>query len=120
MRAREFIFNEAKHGKFDQSYTDSMTHVYKFPQMGNTYEIYRFGVSLAGSPEPHPDYVTHGAVGEVPWIVAYTDGEEEIIKHSLKLHGASSKPINKNKSKEHASVHTASPVATKKKNRYGV
>ena len=87
--------------------------------MGNTYEIYRFGVAMASSPEITTD-ATHGPVGETPVVVAYSDGEEEIINSTMKQMNVRGNKITSKGSKETPGTNVTSPVSKPKRNRYGV
>lgn len=82
------------------------------------YLQYRFGIALAGS--PHRDMETHGPVAGQLVTTSYTDADEEIINGASKIMGV--KPQNKTdmKSNELSVVNKNSPVAKRKKNKYGV
>jgi len=120
MRAREFIFSESKSEKMPHYHTNAMSHNMKFPQMDNNYEIYRFGVTMAGSPQHHKDHTKESPVGETPWVIAYSEGEREIIDGALKKHKYSTSMLKTGKSIEQLDTQVLSPVAKRKKNRYGV
>jgi len=118
MRAREFV-KEEKQGKLHQTHLDSLPPSKKFPQMDNSYEMYRFGISMATSPGITTDPV-HGPVGDAPMVVSYSDGDEEIINSTLKQHGVKHSHLTAHKSGETDGTHKVSPVAARKKNKYGV
>lgn len=89
----------------------------KYPQMDNSYGLYRFGVSMAGQPgNPGPT----STIGEVPVIIPYSKGDEEIIKATEKIHGVKGKNMTSKGSHESTGTNKSSPVATIKRNRYGV
>ena len=88
-----------------------------YPQMDNNYELYRFGISMASSPNADTPVTS---VGDVPVIYAYSKGDEEIIKATEKHHKIKGKQISSTDSKEPDGTYTASPTAKPKRNRYGV
>ena len=53
-------------------------------------------------------------------IVAYSEGDHEIISQTLKRRGIKHKDTSVGHSKEFDDTHAVSPVAKIKKNRYGV
>jgi hypothetical protein len=118
MRAHEFL-REAKKSGFHDDHLDAMHNISKMPAKNSDgYGMYRFGITMAGSPDDHASH-KDGAIGETPMLMAYSKGEEDIIKHSAKIHGVGA-PKATGKSREAADVHHTSPVAKRKRNRYGV
>ena len=86
---------------------------------GSSYMQYRFGLALAGA----PDYPTKaaGAIAGDPLLACYTDEELEMINAAAEMVGAV--PVHKmtsNRSEELSNTNKTSPVAPKKKNKYGV
>jgi hypothetical protein len=85
----------------------------------NPYHAYRFGITLAGSPDNHVE--KEGPVGGNFITMSYTDGDEQILRAAAKKMGFSSKSMGSSKkSCELPDVHKSSPVANKKRNRYGI
>lgn len=84
----------------------------------NPYHAYRFGIAMAGAPESKTDRA--GPNGGDFITMSYTDGDDKILKAAAKQMGISSKSIASKKSKETNDVHRVSPVANKKRNRYGI
>jgi|688.fasta_scaffold1446609_1 hypothetical protein len=85
----------------------------------NPYHAYRFGVALAGSPSRSMD--KEGPIGGNFVTLAYTDGDQEILDGAAKSIGVSSSSLGSSKkSSELDDVHKVSPVANKKRNRYGI
>lgn len=84
----------------------------------NPYLAYRFGMELAGSPDSDVD--KQGGFGSEFATIGYSEADREIIDHAKKKFGIKSKKQSSKGSKELPNVHTTSPVATKKKNKYGV
>lgn len=118
MRAREFV-SESLKNEIHDDHLDAMHNISTIPTKNSDgYGMYRFGITMAGSPADHAS-PPEGAIGETPMLMAYSKGEEEIIKHSSKKHGAAAPKIT-GKSAEAADVHHTSPVPKRKTNRYGV
>ena len=118
MRAREFVSEAAKNTIYDD-HLDAMHNISRIPAKNSDgYGMYRFGITMAGSPGDHASH-PDGAIGETPMLMAYSKGEEEIIKHSAKRHGAAAPKVT-GKSVESGDVHKNSPVPKRKTNRYGV
>jgi hypothetical protein len=115
MRIKDLII-ETKQG-FKDDQVRSLPSAKSYPQMDNSYELYRFGISMAG--EPGQSSPT-SAVGDVPVIVPYSKGDEEIIRTTEKLHGAKGKFLTSKGSKESKDTNKASPTANIKRNKYGV
>jgi hypothetical protein len=85
----------------------------------NPYHAYRFGITLAGSPDNYVE--KEGPVGGNFITMSYTDGDEQILRAAAKKMGFSSKSMGSSKkSSELPDVHKTSPVANKKRNRYGI
>jgi hypothetical protein len=97
-------------------------------QLRNTdpYMQYRLGLAVAAAQgiakgELDPSSIEQ----ESEWAenliqIAYTPEEEETIRLASKIMGVKPKKIAKSKSVETDKVNTTSPVAKKKKNKYGV
>ena len=86
---------------------------------GSSYMQYRFGLAMAGA----PDYPTEpaGAFAGDPLLATYTDVEMKIINAAAKMIGAGEvKRLTNNRSEELSNTNKTSPVAPKKKNKYGV
>jgi len=88
MRFREFVTEDKNKSKFDKSSVSALPGAKKYPQMGITYDLYRFGIAMASSPGTTNDF-TEGPIGEMPMTVAYSKGDEEIINATLKQTGHS-------------------------------
>ena len=85
----------------------------------NPYHAYRFGMALASAPDNKVP--KEGPVGGDFITMSYTDGDEQILNSAAKQFGISSKSMGSSKkSAELPDVHKSSPVATKKRNRYGI
>jgi len=85
---------------------------------GMYYNMYRLGVHLAGSPENPNDNA--GPFRNEMTFTTYTDIEEEMVKHSAKEMGVKLNVLSSKDSIETADTNTTSPVATPKRNKYGI
>jgi hypothetical protein len=90
----------------------------KLDNNSNPYLAYRFGIELAGSPDSDVD--EQGGFGSEFATIGYTEADREIIDHAKKKFGIKSKKQSGKGSRELPNVHTTSPVANPKKNKYGV
>jgi hypothetical protein len=85
---------------------------------GDGYKAYRFGIALAGSPDVEVESESPFA-GDYT-VKSYTDEEQEMINHAAKQLGIKGSTKAGKGSLEPKGTNTASPVATIKKNKYGV
>lgn len=115
MRAKEFLTEE----EMSAWYSRPLPRGKVYPDMlgSSPYDIYRFSVEMADSekekgddPVPRNTAVT----------AAYTDADEEKIDATEKKTGQRSEKLSTRDSEELTDVNKSSPVATKKKNKYGV
>lgn len=114
MRAKEFITERT----FPQRKSSVMSTTFHFPTMpsANPYAAYRFGMAMADHTLTYPE----GPVSNHAVIVAYTPEEEEIIKGATRQTGHKGKLAADRGSHEPRDTYTQSPVAQRKKNKYGV
>lgn len=131
MRAKEFIkesFKPKTHGKPERvsARADAtLPGVFVQQQLRNTdpYMQYRMGMAVA-SARAHQngdvDFDQESAFGENLVQVMYAPADEETIQIASKMMGVKPTRITDNDSREPNSTGTVSPVAKKKKNRYGV
>lgn len=114
MRAKEFIIERS----FPKSKSGPMSATYAFPTMttADAYRAYRFGMAMADHTISYPE----GPVSNSAIIVAYTPEEEEIIRAGTAQTGHKGKLVADKTSHESQNINTVSPVAKKKKNKYGV
>lgn len=131
MRAKDFVresFNAKHHGKpgkVNPRASATLPGVYVQQQLRNTdpYMQYRYGMAVAGArarKEFGVDFEQESAFGENLVQVMYTPEDEETIKLASELMGVTPTKISDNTSSEPASTNSVSPVAKKKKNKYGV
>lgn len=118
MRAREFI-GEAK--LKDQS-GHTLPATYILPKLPNQdpYLQYRMGLQLAAAGPGAYQQENESPWGENMAVVAYSTGEEEILKSALKATHQPAEMITTAKSEEPEGINKISPTAAKKKNKYGV
>jgi hypothetical protein len=122
----EIAVNEMKRslireGKLRQSSKDAASGLDVWPALNNNnnpYDAYRFGIALAGAPDFKTD--KKGPNGGDFMTMSYTSGDEEILNSAAKQMGVSRSSLASKKSKETDDVHKVSPVANKKRNRYGI
>lgn len=111
------IINEERLGAGTRS---AVPNINSFPQLDNSnpYELYRFGVALAGSPDfPTPK---EGPTSSNLVTIGYSDADQEIIDRAASQFGLNQKHISGKKSKEVEGTGKTSPVAKVKRNQYGV
>lgn len=126
MKIRDII-QEARAGKVPANYKESTPglHLFSDAEKANTdYVHFRLGLALAcadgrghvANMDPKTFY------GKKHTAHPYTKEEDDMLKQSYKLVGANYTDLNKGnlKSLELKDTNTQSPVAPKKKNKYGV
>jgi hypothetical protein len=119
MRAHEFILETKLTREKQVAIKGAVTIPGLNMATGSQYLNYRFGLALAGAPE-YPTVAT-GAIQGDPLLSTYTDEEVEMINYAAKQVGAGKiRKLSDNRSTELDNTYTTSPVAKKKKNRYGV
>jgi hypothetical protein len=118
MRANEFITETNKQDKVRKGLQHSGIYAKRYDSMTDTfYPMYRFGVAMAGD----KDTPSKGPVRAVPTIWMRNDEEAEIVAKAERTMGAVGTVIVPHgPSEEMPNVKTVSPVATPKRNKYGV
>lgn len=113
------IISESKEKKLPKNSRQSAVHAKQFQGIDQYYQMYRFGIAMAGEPEMSAP--SEGPAKDVPAVWMYTDADEEIVNKAAKNQGISGKTIvPKGPSSELDSVNKTSPVAKPKRNKYGV
>lgn len=110
-----------REGKLRKDSTNAVPGLTAWPSLNNNnnpYNAYRFGIAMAGAPKSKTD--KSGPNGGDFMTMSYTDGDELIANSAAKQMGISSSSLASKKSKEESDVHKTSPVAAKKRNRYGI
>lgn len=108
-------------GKIRKSTENSLSNFQSYPHLDNNanpYLAYRFGIELAGSPDVDADQ--KAGTGSDFVTVGYSDADQKIIDHASKKFGLERKTHGGKGSKELDKVNKISPVATPKRNKYGV
>jgi len=121
MRAKEFIPEGRDTKPIRKSVKQSMSNLSTYNTLDNNnhpYLAYRFGIALAGSPDSDMDKTT--ALGSNFTMSDYTDADTEIRKGAERVMGIKSSTSTGKGSKELNTVNTTSPIATPKKNKYGI
>lgn len=124
MRAKEFVI-EAGMKKINRDQKASMKNASTLPGLnqstGSAYMNYRMGLALAGAPDYPTKMEADNWIGGDPLLSTYTDVEFEMVKKAAKQVGAGRiQNWSGKRSQEVADVNKTSPVASKKRNRYGV
>jgi len=122
MRAKEFIFKEAKDFKPNEFRHDAMAGLpgaHAWPELDNSsgYLAYRFGVALAGQPDQKMDVV--GPTGLKMVTIAYTPAEQAILDAAAGLVGTPKVRLTPDSSTELADTNKQSPVANWNKHANG-
>jgi len=127
MRASEFIAEGITQGKITKRQQESTRglHRYYDAEAANTdYTHYRIMMACAGTDgkiEPNMDGKSWH--GKMKTSHPYTEEEADMLKIAYKIAGANWEDMNHGDLEScevKAAINTKSPVATKKKNRYGV
>jgi hypothetical protein len=92
-------------------------------RMSGDYTAYRLGMAVAGANGKDPiDMKAKSWIGKRKSTHPYTKEEQEMLKQAYKAVGATYQDLNHGdmESQELESINPASPVAARKKNKYGV
>lgn len=131
MKVNEIVlesYSPKAHGKakkLSKSVSNSMPGVFVQRQLRNTdaYMQYRYGLAVAAAravANGEVKFSDESAFAENLTQVMYAEEDKETIDLASKLFGVTPTQIANTKSQENPSVNKASPVAKKKKNKYGV
>jgi hypothetical protein len=112
--------NTKKSGKMHDNFKSSIKGMHTYPGNHTYYDMYRFGVDMAGSPDDHNEYDPSSPVANQLVTLSYSDADQKIIDKSKKKMGFNSKQLTSDNSTEPSETHTSSPVAKIKRNKYGV
>ena len=115
MRAKEFI-NEDRNN-LPSNAKHALNRMVVMPDMDMFYEYYRFMTMTAG--EPEEKIPPTGQLRDTPAALPYTDEEMDMIKNAAGRLGRTVVDISK-KASEQPGTNLKSPVASIKKNRFGV
>lgn len=109
-----------KSKKMHDHFKSSIKGMHTYPGNHTYYDMYRFGVDMAGSPDDHCKYDSASPVANQLVTLSYSDADQKIIDKSKKKMGFKSKQLTPNNSKELSDTSNTSPVAKIKRNKYGV
>lgn len=118
MRAREFIAED--NSSTYPNHKNTLPGVRAFPDMNQYYDLYRFGIAMAGQPDTDPEGEVRGPVDDSPITISYTKEEDEIVAKAAARLGKESRQVTSQGSFEADDVNKTSPTAKPKRNQYGV
>ena len=121
MKINEIIVEAKERGKIRKATQNSLSNLHSYPYLDNNahpYVAYRFGVALARSPRDVT--AKQGPIGSQFTTIGYSDVDQEIIDHTRKEFGLPVRKLSTKGSFELDGVNKSSPVATAKRNKYGV
>ncbi len=124
MKIRDVI-NEGGMKKISPEQKAAMKNASTLPALnmstGSNYMNYRMGIAMAGAPTFPTKMEADNWIGGDPLLSTYTDEEFEMVKAAARQVGAGTiQNWSGKRSEEVADVNKTSPVAKKKKNKYGV
>jgi hypothetical protein len=120
------VIAEASLGKLSKRQQQSTRGLNKFTdgdRWNGDYTLYRLGLAVACTDgKTVPDTDKESWVGKWKVAAPYSQADQDMLKQAYKAVGAKYQDINHGdmRSQELESTHKASPVAPKKKNKYGV
>lgn len=115
----EDIILEDKDKKLPKTSRAAAIHAIQFPDVDQYYGMYRLGIAMAA--EPKEGSPKKGAARDNPTVWMYTDVCKDIVSKAAKNQGVKGKTIvPKGPSSELKSTNVVSPVASPKRNKYGV
>lgn len=125
MKINEVIV-EASVGKLSKRQQQATRGLNKFTdgdRWNSDYTLYRLGLAVASTDgKSVPDTDKESWVGKWKVTAPYTQADQDMLKTAYEAVGANYEDINHGdmRSQELESTHKASPVAPRKKNKYGV
>lgn len=120
------VITEATVGKLTKRQQQATSGLNKFTdgdRWNGDYTLYRLGLAVASTDgKTVPDTDKESWVGKWKVAAPYTQADQDMLKQAYKAVGAKHKDINHGdmRSQELESTQKTSPVAPKKKNKYGV
>jgi hypothetical protein len=121
MKIREILSEGPVRKKLRKSADNAIPGLKSYDHLDNNnhpYLAYRFGVALAGSPDT--DMAQQGPIGGTFNTIDYTEADADIRRGAEKLIGVSPNRSTNKSSTELEIINKSSPVATAKRNKYGV
>ena len=126
MRAREFINEAQRQGRITKRQQQATKGVNTFTdgeRWNGDYTHYRVGIAAACTDGKFvPDMNSKSWIGKSKAAFPYTPEDQEILKKAYQAAGAAYEDLNHGDmdSDELDTTNSVSPVAQRKKNRYGV
>jgi hypothetical protein len=121
MKIREILSEGPVRKKLRKSADNAIPGLKSYDHLDNNnhpYLAYRFGIALAGSPDN--DMAQQGPMGGTFNTIDYTEADADIRRGAEKLIGVSPNRSTNKSSTELEIINKSSPVATAKRNKYGV
>jgi nicotinamide mononucleotide adenylyltransferase len=115
--------SQAKMTKRQQQSTRGVNTYGDSEHMSGDYTAYRLGMAVAGANGKDPiEMKAKSWIGKKKTTHPYTQEEQDMLKQAYQIVGADYQDTNKGdmKSRELDSTHKVSPIATPKRNKYGV
>ena len=117
MRAREFLNEQNAAKPLRKNSKQSALYAKRYDDMDTYYDLYRFGVAVAGGPDT-PD---EGPARASPTVWIRNDIEDAKVKTAERALGVKGTVIvPKGPSEEYKDTEAVSPVAKIKRNKYGI
>lgn len=120
------VITEATVGKLTKRQQQATSGLNRFTdgdRWNSDYTLYRLGLAVASTDgKTDPDTDKESWVGRWKVTAPYTQADQDMLKKAYQAVGANYEDLNHGdmRSQELESTHKASPVAPKKKNKYGV
>lgn len=126
MKIKDIITEENSKGKISKRHQQPTRGLNKFTDgdhWNSDYTLYRLGLAVAATDgKTVPDTDKESWVGKWKVTAPYSQLDQDMLKKAYQAVGAEYTDVNKGdmRSQELKSTHKTSPVAKKKKNKYGV
>ena len=120
------VITEATVGKLSKRQQQATSGLNKFTdgdRWNGDYTLYRLGLAVARTDgKTVPDTDKESWVGKWKVAAPYTQADQDMLEKAYQAVGAKYQDLNHGdmRSQELESTHKASPVAARKKNKYGV
>ena len=126
MKINEVITEENKKGKLTKRQQQATSGLNKFTdgdRWNGDYTLYRLGLAVASTDgKTVPDTDKESWVGKWKLAAPYSQADQDMLKKAYEAVGAKYEDVNHGdmRSQELEGTNKASPVAPRKKNKYGV
>jgi hypothetical protein len=116
MKASEFITETNETGQVRKGLKHSGSYAKRYDKLDTFYDMYRLGIALANSDAP-----SKGAISHSPTVWVRGPEEAEMLAKAERAIGTSGTVVvPKGPSEEMPDIKAVSPVASVKRNKYGV